>query len=264
MKAKVKAKAAEFQDKMAELLVKYNLPAPLNRSIISFEAFKDNVEKRLLNKDKVPVRDIQVYSIDHVDIDRNNKIITIFMDENVTWAYKVLVIDLSSNVPKRLLYKSYDNYEKDTEKKCEKPLGLHCGHYKFRNFGYSHDFFALETLICVCLDIEADQLLNTYDNLCCNVKSGTGDVHTKEFLNINVDYFKFDDLEYCDMEANLIHGKHIKPLYRLLRKVYMPSAYDYGFNSIYNLNINGALGGDQTSKQNIIDALVASGIKEYK
>lgn len=258
-------KAAELQKKMAEILVKYNLPAPLNRSIVSFKAFKDNVEKRLLNKEDVPIRDIQISSIDHVDIDHKNKIITIFMDEDVTWACKILVIDLSSDVPKKRWYKSYDNYKKDTKKKCEKPLSLHCGHYKIKSFGPSHDFFTLETLICVCLDIEADQLLNTYDNLCCNVKSGIGNVHTKEFLKVNkVDYFNFDDLEYCDMEANFIHGKHIKPLYKLLGKVYMPSAYDYGFNSIYNLNIKAALRGDLTSKQNIISALVTSGISEYK
>jgi hypothetical protein len=115
------------------------------------------------------------------------------------------------------------------------------------------------------LDIEADQLLNTYDEICCNVKSGIGSVYTREFLNINnVDYFKFDDLEYCNMEANFIHGRHIKPLYKLLGKIYMPSAYDYGFNVVYNLNIRAALRGDQHCKQNIIDALVASGIKEYK
>lgn len=258
-------KAAEFQDKMAEILVKYNLPAPLNRSIVSLEAFKDIVEKRLLNGEDVQPRDIQISSINHVDIDHKNKIITIFMDEDVTWACKVLVIDLSSNIPKKRWYQSYDNYYKDKKIKCEVPLSLHCGHYKINSFGSTKNFFTLETLICVCLDIEADQLLNTYDEICCNVKSGIGSVYTREFLNINnVDYFKLDDLEYCDMEANFIHGKHIRPLYKLLGKVYMPSAYDYGFNTIYNQNIKAALRGNQTRKQNIIDALVASGIKEYK
>lgn len=261
----MKAKAAEFKDKMAEILVKYNLPAPLNRSIVSLSEFKETVAQRLLNGEDVQPRDIQISSIDHVDIDRDNKIITIFMDKDVTWACKVLVIDLSSNVPKKRWYQSYNNYYNDKKIKCEVPLSLHCGHYKINSFGSTKNFFTLETLICVCLDIEADQLLNTYDGVCCNVKSGIGSVYTREFLNINnVDYFKFDDLEYCDMEANFIHGRHIKPLYKLLGKVYMPSAYDYGFNAIYNLNIYAALHHNAISKQNIISALVASGIEEYK
>lgn len=103
------------------------------------------------------------------------------------------------------------------------------GHFRVNLNGQS---FIIEKLIGICECILADKLPDSFNGLTVNVKDGSGNIYTAEYLGIKPDY-SLDNLEWTLNLDNLSHGRIIKGMYKRTGHVYRFSANDTELYQLY-------------------------------
>jgi hypothetical protein len=234
----------------------------LNLNIITFADFKKGVAFKEKNGLYVSKRDKQISMIKSAFIDTAAKQIQVCMENNCKWRYKIIIIDFNNINPTIRRFKSLNTTIKALTRKQNrkrfKVIGkTPKGFYRLAAFAGIQNYISLETFVLICEGIQSDQMIPSYDGLCCNITTGLGNANTRQYMGGKImDYLNLDYLEWTDIDSNRVHGGHIRPLYDLFGYAFGISAYDHRFNIVYNRNIKAAMAGDQTAKDNIYQYLI--------
>ena len=89
----------------------------------------------------------------------------------------------------------------------------------------------LERLIGIAVDVYNDSVLNTYENMVANVKSGLGSCSLCRDLAIK-QVIMHNDIEWCSNFQNLEHGRYIRSIIKATGKIYSISTYDSTFYTL--------------------------------
>jgi hypothetical protein len=232
-----------------------------NLNIVTFADFKKGVAFKEKNGLYVSKRDKQISMIKSAFIDPAAKQIQVCMENNCQWRYKLIIIDFNGEPTIRRFINLKTTIKVLTKKKKKKQFTqigkTQKGFYRLAAFAGIQNYISLETFVLICEGIQSNEMLPSYDGLCCNITTGLGNANTRHYMGgKTMDYLNLNYLEWTDIDSNRIHGGHIRPLYDLFGNAFGISAYDYGFNLVYNHNIQAAMAGDQTAKNEIYQYLI--------
>lgn len=89
----------------------------------------------------------------------------------------------------------------------------------------------LEKLIGIAIDVYNNCMLNNYENVVANVKSGKGSCSLCRDLAIK-QIIMHTDIEWCSNFQNLEHGRYIRSIIKATGKIYSISTYDSTFYTL--------------------------------